>query len=99
MRDVYFRPPPETDKPTTLWQLKTCVYGLSDAPYSRYVRVRDEFEKVKTSIYDHALFCWHEDGILQGIIASHVDDFIFGGSKKFISKVINPFKEVFSYWS
>ena len=77
--------------------MKTCVYGLSDAPSSWYVRVRDEFEKlkVKTSIYDHALFFWHEDGILQGIIASHVDDFIFGGSKVFISEVINPLKEIF----
>ena len=58
---------------------------------------RDESEnlKVKTSIYDHALFFWHEDGILQRIIASHVDDFIFGGSKVFISEVINPLKEIF----
>ena len=96
-RDVYLRPPPEADQPKTLWKLKTCVYGLSDAPRSWYVRVRDEFEKlkVKTSIYDHALFFWHEDGILQGIIASHVDDFIFGGSKVFISEVINPLKEIF----
>ena len=77
--------------------MKTCVYGLSDAPRSWYVRIRDEFEKlkVKTSIYDHALFFWHEDGILQGIIASHVDDFMFGGSKVFISEVINPLQEIF----
>ena len=70
--------------------------GLSDAQRSWYVRVRDEFEKlkVKTSIYDHALFFWHEDRILQGIIASHVDNFIFGGSKMFISKFINPLKEI-----
>ena len=53
--------------------------------------------KVKTStcIYDHVLFFWHEDGILHGITASHVNDFIFGGSKMFISKVINPLKEIF----
>ena len=96
-RDVYLRPPLEADQPKTLWKLKTCVYGLSDASRSWYVRVRDEFEKfkVKTSIYDHASFFWHENLILQGIIASHVDDFIFGGSKMFLSKVINPLKEIF----
>ena len=96
-RDVYLRPPLEADQPKTLWKLKTCVYGLSDASRSWYVRVRDEFEKfkVKTSIYDHASFFWHEDLILQGIIASHVDDFIFEGSKMFLSKVINPLKEIF----
>ena len=96
-RDVYLRPPLETDQLRTLWKLKTCVYGLSDAPCSWYARVMDDFEKlkVKTNFYDHALYFWHEDGILQGIIASHIDDFIFGGSKMFISKVINPLKGSF----
>ena len=62
-RDIYLRPPSEADQPKKLWKLKTCVYGLSDAPHSWYVRVRDEFEnlRVKESIYDHALFFWHEE--------------------------------------
>ena len=62
-RDIYLRPPSEADQSKKLWKLKTCVYGLSDAPHSWYVRVRDEFEnlRVKASIYDHALFFWHEE--------------------------------------
>ena len=96
-RDVYLRLPPEAGQPKIFWKLKTCVYGLSDAPRSWYIRVRDKLEKlkVKTSIHDHGLFFWHEDRILQEIIASHVDYFIFGGSKMLISKVMNPLKEIF----
>ena len=59
--------------------------------------VKEELIKVKAvmSKFDEAVFFWRVDGKLHGILACHVDDFIFGGSDLFEEKVINKLKEKF----
>ena len=48
----------------------------------------------RLSAYDNALFLWHDKGNkLMGILASHVDDFVFAGSKYFHNKVIAELKQ------
>ena len=61
------------------------------------MRVKEELIKVKAvmSKFDEAVFFWRVDGKLHGILACHVDDFIFGGSDLFEEKVINKLKEKF----
>ena len=50
----------------------------------------------KQSTYDSALFMWHtEKGNLRGIIAAHVDDFIYAGDQAFQSQVIEKLKTEF----
>ena len=49
--------------------------------------------KAAMSKFDEALFFWTVDGKLYGILACHVDDFIFGGSDLSEEKVINKLKE------
>ena len=41
------------------------------------------------SSVDPAVFYWFEDNELKGVLAVHVDDFIWAGSHEFESKVIN----------
>ena len=44
---------------------------------------------------DPAVFYWFEDNELKGVLAVHVDDFIWAGSHEFESKVINMIRSSF----
>ena len=47
------------------------------------------------SVYDNALLLWHDAaGNLMGILAMHVDDFIFCGNKTFQRNVISELKRI-----
>ena len=46
--------------------------------------------------YEDALFHWHDAaGNLIGILAMHVDDFIFCGNESFKKNVISELKKIF----
>ena len=49
----------------------------------------------QVSSVDPALFLWHEAGELIGIIAVHVDDFLWSGIKQFESNIINKLRQTF----
>ena len=98
-RQVYIRPPKEAqcDK-TKLWQLEKCIYGLSDASLHWYKRVKDVMIKTggRVSKFDQAVFLWHnQEGSLIGILACHVDDFIWGGTVDFRKSVIEQIRSEF----
>ena len=44
---------------------------------------------------DPAVFTYHKNGELQGILIVHVDDFLFGGSELFYINVIEHLRKVF----
>ena len=97
-RDVYIKPPKEFENERKVWKLKRCLYGLNDAPRAWYDRVKEELCLLggKTSKFDDAMFLWHDtDSSLQGIIVTHVDDFIYGGTKEWHSMVINKLVQKF----
>ena len=73
------------------------VYGLSDASRIWYLTVKRELQQlgVNTSKYDEAIFFWRHDNDLHGILCSHVDDFFWGGSQLFKTKVIKAIKRRF----
>jgi hypothetical protein len=94
-RSVYLRPPRDVCDKHEVWELKKCIYGLNDAPRSWYIKVKKALMQLggTQSAYDSALFIWHNgDGTVRGIIASHVDDFIYTGNKSFQSEVIENLK-------
>jgi hypothetical protein len=96
-REIYMRPPRDIEENGFIWKLCRCPYGLNDAPRSWFNRVKSELDKLKveSSIYDEALFFYKLDGKLHGIMALHVDDFMYGGSVRFIKEVINKLVAVF----
>ena len=97
-RLIYLLPPKEANVPTGyIWKLSKYVYGLTDASRSWYLTLREELVKlgVTPSKYDQAIFTWHFKNKLQGIIATHVDDFCFAGSEAFEYQVINELRKVF----
>ena len=77
-RDVFLRPPGDVCPENEVWKLKSCVYGLNDAPRAWYSRVNKEMLKrgATVSKYDSALFLWYKDGKLVGILAAYVDDLL-----------------------
>ena len=93
---MFLKPPKEaqTDK---IWKLNITVYGLCDAPRAWYLSVKEELAKtggIKCK-YDDAIFYWYQGNKLEGILASHVDDFCWAGSKWFRENVINHIREKF----
>ena len=97
-REVFVKPPKESNSKGKLWKLKRCLYGLVDAPREWYQRVVKEMLLLggRKSLFDKCLFVWHEKegNKLMGILVAHVDDFQYCGSSSFI-KIIDKLKTIF----
>ena len=85
-RLVFMKPPREANVASgTVWKLKKCVYGLVDASLKWYQRVVDCLIDLNgTKSKDPAVFYWRKDGVL----ALHVDDFMYAGTEQFLQDVI-----------
>ena len=96
-RNVYIKPPKEMCPDQLLWKLKRPLYGLKDAPREWYKRLTQEIKRLggKLSAYDKALYLWHCEETLVGIIISHVDDIMYGGTKVWIDRVIGGIEHAF----
>ena len=97
-RELYLKPPADVCSKDVVWHLKRCIYGLNDAPRSWYNRVREVMIKLGAivSSFDNALFIWRDtSGRLIGVLASHVDDFVFAGTEWFHTHVIAKLMETF----
>lgn len=93
---MYIRPPKEAGT-KHLWKLKKSVYGLCDASRIWYLKIRDELIATGAvmSKFDSALFYWKHNEALHGIVATHVDDFLYCGTELFHNKVIDVIKSKF----
>ena len=97
-REVYVKPPLEFAEPGKVWRLVRCLYGLCDAPRSWYKRIDSELKTLGgvVSQFDNALFLWHDDeGVLEGILAIHVDDFVYCGTSSWLKDVIKNIVTIF----
>ncbi len=95
-RDIYLKPPKEA-KTHNIWKLNKAVYGLNEASRYWYNRVNDELIKIgmQRPLYDEALFYWKKNGKCQGILAVHVDDFLYGGTDDFQQTIVAKIKSIF----
>ena len=50
---------------------------------------------MKVSKYDHGLFMYQYRGTLHGVLVTHSNDFLRGGSHVFVANVIKSLYEVF----
>ena len=89
-REVFVEPPAEVNMRGYLWRLKKCIYGLQDASrrwYFSVVEVLISLGCVQLKL-DPAVFVYHTNGTLAGVIIVHVDDFLHIGNEKFYSDVV-----------
>ena len=96
-RNLFLKPPPEMCPGHLLWKLKRPLYGLKDAPREWYKRLKEEIVKLggKLSVYDSALYLWHSSENLTGVLISHVDDMMYGGTDAWIELVIGGILKAF----
>ena len=89
-REVYVVPPKDISEPGKLWRLKKPLYGLNDASRRFWLRVKEVFkeENMQTLPGDEAFYFENVDGVLNGMIISHVDDFQIAGTDVFIEKIM-----------
>ena len=98
-RDVYLKPPPEAHCDNNqIWKLNKCVYGLTDASLMWFKRVKKFVDENNgmSSITDPALFIWHHNDKLFGVMTVHVDDFLCAGTDLLYRSVILKLRETFS---
>ena len=89
-RDVYIKPPKESNAKGCIWKLRKCLYGLNDASKQWYNEMESRFDKLKfqKSCQDPAFYFYKVKGEIKGMVALHVDDFLYAGDRHFIEKVI-----------
>ncbi len=90
-REVYVLPPIESgldDK--TVWKLRVAVYGLADGSREWYKTTRRhllESGLLEVTTEPSLFYSVNEQGRLDGILAAHVDDFLYGGENSFLNKI------------
>ena len=75
----------------TQWRLKILVSQFWKRTYK--IRCHNIWKS------DPAVFIWHNQSKVNRLLCTHIDDFLFGGTKLFLNKVINPIKRVLTIGS
>ena len=87
-RVVRVKPPPEAKVPAGhVWELQVAIYGLQDASLRFHWKVCKVFKELglKQSRLDPAVFySFNSRGELQGVIGTHVDDFLMAGTQDWL---------------
>lgn len=98
-REVYITPPKEAgvsgDK---VWLLRRCLYGLNDAArqfYQSVVEVLTELGCINSLLDPSLFYKYDKSGVLEGILVSHIDDFLHAGSETFDSDVMAKLRQRF----
>ena len=89
-------PPRYIKKDGKICLLKKPIYGLNDVSSKFWLKVREVFNESRMKILkgDEAFYyCHDEEGNLEGIISSHVDDFVLASMRKFIEEITMKIKE------
>ncbi|CAG2191494.1 unnamed protein product [Mytilus edulis] len=96
-REVYLRPPKEVKATGKVWRLNKCVYGLVDASLKWYGKVKATLLDCGGTVskIDSAVFYWYNEKGLTGVLAVHVDDFLWAGSSAFEKTVVSRIRDMF----
>ena len=95
-RDVYLKPPADIRKNGIIWKLRKPVYGLGDSARKWYLTLSEYLkERCIMSKLDKCVFKQMENGKLQGIVVTHVDDLLYAGTAKFQKEIIAGIRKKF----
>ena len=87
--------PPKKAQTNKVWELRKCIYRLSNT--SRYwcLKLREELIKLGATLIqlDQGTFIWSKNNEAISIMACCVDDVLWGGNTKFVA-IINKLKQV-----
>ena len=94
----FLKPPKEAaNMEGKLWKLNKAVYGLNDASRVWYFTIKKCLLDLGCNqvTSDPAMFYWYKQNKFSGIFVMHVDDFLYGGTKEFLTLVIDCVKKQF----
>ena len=97
-RDVFLKPPKEAGQAGKLWLLRKALYGLNDASRKWHFRVREELLQrgcIQLDVEPAVFLKPSDNGHVEGIIGTHVDDFLHAGSDTFQKEVMDPLNSEF----
>ena len=81
-----------------LWELEVALYGLDDASLKFYQKCRDILQQLGMikSKMDPALFYrQNEEGKLDSMLVTHVDNFLHAGTERFNKEVVEKLEVIF----
>ena len=81
-----------------VWKLKKCLYGLGDASRQFYLSVKEAMQNLgcrQCAIEPSLFYKLSDDGKLEGILVSHIDDFLHAGTPLFRENVMGPLRKRF----
>ena len=99
-RDVFIKPPLERRKEGIIWKLKKSCYRLCDASRQWFIAVKEQLcqLKMKSLSGDDAFFyLLEENKKLMGLCILHVDNFLIGGTNKFLHIIHDKLKGRFTF--
>ena len=96
-RDVFLRPPKEAQSEGSIWRLRKCLYGLNDGARQFYLSLKQKLLELGCSVssVDPSLFFLERQGVLHGVLVSHIDDFLHAGDSEFEKCVMEPLRKRF----
>ena len=97
-RDVFLKPAKEAEVAVKVWKLKRCLYGLNDGPRQFYLSVVEFLKDLRCHIstVDPSVFFYRNLGGLDGVIVTHVDDFLHAGNDTFDKEIMQKLKNRFT---
>ena len=90
-KDIYLKPSKEAHT-KKIWKLDATVYGLGDTQRPWYLCVKkNQLSKTGdiNSKYNKAIFYWHQNNQLRGILSSNVNDFFWAGRNGLLRMLLN----------
>ena len=100
-REVFVKPLKERRIPGILWQMLKGAYGLVDASRGFFLEVAKTAVELGCvqSIHDPCMYMYYlQDGTLDGMVMTHVDDMLHGsGGSEFEKNVMQPLRERFKF--
>ena len=98
-REILVKPPKQADMEGKLWYLLKPMYGLGDASRLWYLTIKDHLLEAGCKMLDtdQAVFYYHHEDKLHGMLTMHVDDIQYCGTEQFDKNIIQPLKEKFKF--
>ena len=96
-RDVFLEPPKDIKREGYVWKLNKPLCRLSDASRKFWLRMKNIFKEIglrKLSGDEAVYYKLSEEGKLEGMISTHVDDFDLAGTKGFVEMVASEIERV-----
>lgn len=89
-------PPADIKKEGMIWKLVKPLYGLKDTSRKFCIRIKEIFKNqgMKTVQGDESFYFKNNNGNLEGMVLTHVDNIAMAGTQEFIARLDNKVRNI-----